>query len=603
MAAEFPPIGTALTRVISFVRGTRRVQKRREALMPDQPTVVGINRTQDGSIAVARGASTVISLQKERISRRKHHWGRLGDLPDRYLPRIPLLSEPVDLVVEGWSSDSEITNLAAYREELDRTLRLAPGAQVVRVSHHLSHLYSAFPPSPFDRAAGLVVDAQGSRVRDLTERVDLPAATTGDLLEVGSFYRCARGGRIECLAKQLWDGDWARPVGLGCFYALLTKMLWPEGEGNEGKVMGLAPFGDPDRLGLPDLEVRGHEVFIPDAWMAVFAQRDRYRYGSPDVSFTDAADLAAGGQRAFENALLRLVAWLHDRTGEENLAFAGGTALNCSANGRIIRESAFRRLFIPPSPHDGGTAVGCALYGLLACLGRESDFRWTNDFLGPEPDLAEIEAAVRNAPDDLTVERPDDLASSMVDLIERGRVIGLHQGRSESGPRALGNRSIIGDPRRPDMQDYINFEVKGREWFRPLAPLVLADHAEQIFDIDRPAPFMQYAADVRLPYRSRYPGITHVDGSARLQTVEPVNTPFLHGLLTAWHRRTGSPVLINTSLNGPGDPLTETPEQSIETLRKTNMHALALPPYLIRKRDEPPVPGEDWQRPGEHASG
>jgi len=185
-----------------------------------------------------------------------------------------------------------------------------------------------------------------------------------------------------------------------------------------------------------------------------------------------------------------------------------------------------------------------------------------------------------------------------VDLLARGRVVGLHQGRSESGPRALGNRSIIGDPRRSDMRDYINVEVKGREWFRPLATLVLADHAERLFDVDRPAPFMQYAADVRPEYRERYPGITHVDGSARLQTVEPLNTPFLYDVLSAWHERTGSPVLINTSLDGPGDPLTETPEQSIETLRKTNMHALAMPPYLIRKRSEPPVPGTDWQSPG-----
>jgi carbamoyltransferase len=565
--------------------------------MPAEPIVVGINRTQDGSIAVAQGRHTMISLQKERISRRKHHWGRLGDLPDRYLPRLPVLAQPVDLVVEGWSSDQEIDNYPAYRAELERTLRLAPRARVVRVSHHLTHLYSAYYPSPFDHAAGLVVDAQGSRVRDFTEAVALPAGTGGELLEVSSFYRCRRG-RVECLAKQLWNGDWARPVGLGCFYSLLTKMLWPEGEGNEGKVMGLAPFGDPDRRGLPDLDVRGHEVFIPQPWMAEFARRDRYRYfvdGSG--SFADCADLAAAGQRAFENALLLLVRRLHELTGERNLVFAGGTALNCSANGRIIRESAFEEVFIPPSPHDGGTAVGCALYGLIDCLGMESDFRWTNDFLGPEPDPAEVVAAVAELPDDLQAQRPSDLAAAIVDLLERGRVVGLHQGRSESGPRALGNRSILGDPRRDAMQDFINFEVKGREWFRPLAPLVLAEHADRIFDVDRPAPFMQYAADVRQPFRAEYPGITHVDGSARLQTVEPVQTPFLHELLTAWYERTGSPILINTSLNGPGDPLTETPQQSIDTLRKTNMHALALPPYLITKRAEPPVPGDGWQRP------
>jgi carbamoyltransferase len=565
--------------------------------MQDSTTVVGINRTQDGSIAVAVGDTEVYSLQKERLSRRKHHWGRLGDLSRLYLPRIPALRRPVDLVVEGWSSDSEIDNIEAYHAELRECLDLTEGARIVSVSHHLSHLYSAFPPSPFSSAAALVIDAQGSRVRNFTEPVDLPGNTDPELLEVSSFYRCDESG-MSCLAKQLWDGDWARPVGLGCFYSLLTKMLWPDGEGNEGKVMGLAPFGDPDSHGLGDLEVNGHEVFIPDEWLKAFEEKSRYAFFTEGTgSFADCANLAAAGQRAFERALLQLAGWLHEQTGLEHLVFAGGTALNCSANGRLVRESPFADVFIPPSPHDGGTAVGCALYGMMECLGRPSQFRWVNDFLGPELDADEVEQAVAALPDDLVVERPDDLLDAMVDLLEQGRVVALHQGRSESGPRALGNRTIIGDPRQPAMQDYINFEVKGREWFRPLAPLVLADHAEHIFDVDRPAPFMQYAADVRPEYRETYPGITHVDGTARLQTVEPVNTPFLHALLTRWHERTGSPVLINTSLNGPGDPLTESPTQSVETLRKTNMHALALPPYLVRKRNEPPVPGESWEQP------
>jgi carbamoyltransferase len=536
------------------------------------------------------------SLQKERISRRKHHWGRLGDLPDLYLPEMPLLKEPVDLVVEGYSSDTEIEHRGAYEEELRETLSLKEDARVVVVSHHLSHLYSAFYPSPFERAAGLVIDAQGSRVGDLTEQVTLPKGTGDDLLEVASFYRCERGGEIECLGKQLWDGDWARPAGLGCFYALLTKLLWPEGEGNEGKVMGLAPYGDSYVYGLPDLDVRGHEVFIPEEWMETFGQRDAYLYEPAGEGFARSADLAAAGQRVFEDALTKVVAWLHEQTGLDDLAFAGGTALNCSANGRLIRESPFRQVFIPPSPHDGGTAVGCALYGLIACLGVESGFRWTDDFLGPDPDESEITAAVESLPGGLVAEQPEDLLGAMVSLLESGRVVGLHQGRSESGPRALGNRSILGDPANPEMQDYINFEVKGREWFRPLAPLVLAEHAGRVFDVDRPAPFMQYAADVRPEHREGLPGITHVDGTARLQTVEESGTPFLHALLTRWHERTGSPILINTSLNGPGDPLTETPEQSIDTLLSTKMHALAMPPYLIRKREEPPVPGHSWER-------
>ena len=564
--------------------------------MTDAPVVVGINRTQDGSVAVTRGGDTVYSLQKERLSRRKHHWGRLGDLPDLYLGRLPLLDQPIDLVVEGWSSDSELDRIDEYHDELRRTLRLQPDARIVQVSHHVTHLYSAFYPSPFDVAAGLVVDNQGSRVRHFTDSVDLPEGTDPELLEVASYYRCERG-RVQCFAKQLWDGDWQRPVGLGCFYALLTKMLWPEGEGNEGKVMGLAPFGDPEAMGLPPLEVREHEVFIPDAWLKLFDDQDTYRWTGDPETFRPCADLAAAGQRAFEDALMQLIGWLKAQTGLDAFVFAGGCGLNCSANGRILREAPFRDVFIPPSPHDGGTAVGCAVYGLVDCLGVPSGFRWTNDYLGPETDPEEVEKAVADLADGLVAERPDDLAAAMVDLLERGHVVALHQGRSESGPRALGNRSILGDPRRRGMQDYINSEVKGREWFRPLAPLVLADHAERIFDVDRPAPFMQYAADVRPAYREELPGITHVDGTARLQTVEPVNTPFLHALLLAWYERTGSPVLINTSLNGPGDPLTETPAQSLATLQSTNMHALALPPFLIRKLEEPPVPGEGWERP------
>jgi carbamoyltransferase len=564
-----------------------------------EPRVVGINRTQDGSVAVARGPATVYSLQKERLTRRKHHWGRLGDLPNLYLARMAALREPVDLVVECFSSDDEIKHIDAYHQEVRDTLRFRGEPRIVTMSHHLSHLYSAFPPSPFASAAGMIIDGQGSPVRDFTEptvECGIGEETPPDLLEVSSFYRCERGRPPECFAKQLWDGDWDHPAGLGCFYYLLTRVMFT-GEGSEGKVMGLAPFGNPHAFGLPDLVVDGHRVLIPPEWLDVFADRDRFSHflGGPG-SFTDAADLAAEGQRAFETALLRVTAWLHEQTGAQNLVFAGGTALNCSANGRILRESAFDDVFIPPSAHDGGTALGCALYGMIECLGEPSEFRWTNDFLGPDPDASAVEAAVRSVAGDpaLLVEQPADLAATAAELLDLGYVVAVHQGRSESGPRALGDRSILGDARHPAMRDFINFRVKGREWFRPLAPLVLADAAPAIFDVDRPAPFMQLAIDVRPEHRDALPAITHIDGSARIQTVEPQNPPFLHALLTAFADRTGCPVLINTSLNGKGDPLTETPEGSFACLTGTQMHALLMPPFLVRKRDASPVP-RDWK--------
>ncbi|MDP9386909.1 MAG: carbamoyltransferase [Actinomycetota bacterium] len=560
--------------------------------MTSDVTVVGINRTQDGSIAVARGGSELYSLQKERVSRRKHHWGRLGDLPDLYLSRMPHLDEPVDLVVECYSSDTEFEKLDAYQDELRRVLRFSDGERVVRISHHFAHLYSAFYPSPFDEAAVMVIDAQGSRVKDFNERFEGDEDLDPELLEVSSFYRCRRG-RLECITKQVWDGDWNRPAGLGCFYSLLTRMLFPDGEGSEGKVMGLAPFGKPGTMGMPSLVVEDHRVFIPDEWMKLFEERDRFRFSGGQASFEECANLAAEGQHAFETALLAVTGWLGEQTGMRNLCFAGGTALNCSANGRLVRETAFDKVFIPPSPHDGGTAVGCAVFGLVECLGVDSEFRWVNDFLGPEPNPSELEQVVRELPPDLVVEKPDDLVERIVELLDTGRVVGVRHGRSESGPRALGNRSILADARNPRMQDFINSQVKGREWFRPLAPLVLLEAAPAIFDIDRPAPFMQFATSVRPEHRDRLPAITHVDGSARIQTVEPENTPFLHAILDRFSSRTGCPVLLNTSLNGKGDPVVETAREALDCLTTTAMHAMAMPPYLIRKRAEPPVPARD----------
>lgn len=572
--------------------------------MRPEPTVVGINRTQDGAVAVARGAGTLYTLQKERLSRRKHHWGRLGDLPTLYRPAMPALREPVDLVVECFSSDDEVKHIEAYHDEVRDTLAFRDEPRIVTISHHLSHLYSAFPPSPFDAAAAMVIDGQGSPVRDFTEACGYGEETPPDLLEVSSFYRWERGGQPECLAKQLWDGDWDHPTGLGCFYYLLTRVMFT-GEGSEGKVMGLAPFGRADAFDLPELVVDGHEVSIPREWLDLFGQEERFSHflngqslDGPG-SFQDAADLAAVGQRAFETALLRVTAWLRDRTGTPDLVFAGGTALNCSANGRILRESGFRDVFIPPSAHDGGTAAGCALYGLIECLGETAGFRWSDDFLGPEPEQAQLDEAVRTAESDpaLQVERPADdadLAGRVADLLAAGHVVAVHRGRSESGPRALGHRSILGDARHPAMRDFINFRVKGREWFRPLAPLVLAERAAEVFDVDRPVRFMQFAIDVRPEQRDALPAITHVDGTARIQSVEPEHTPFLHALLRAFDARTGCPVLLNTSLNGKGDPLTEHPADSLAVLTGTQMHALVLGDRLVVKRDAPPVP-PDWE--------
>ena len=559
--------------------------------MKPAPLILGINRTQDASICLLRGAQLQWAIQKERLTRQKHHWGRIGDLAEIYLPHLPGLDQPIDVLVECYSSDAEQDKLADYERELAATLTLAPGCQRLRISHHLAHVYSAFHPSPFDQAAVMIIDGQGSTVSALTEHWRGAAWVPGNWCEVASFYRADRE-RVMCIDKQVWNRDDQRLVGLGMFYFLLTQAIFP-GHGNEGKVMGLAPHGDPDALRLPPLHVEDWQVTIPQQWRDILAERGRFRYSAKDdPRFGDIAALAAAGQRAFEDALVKVARWLHAQTGEDNLCFAGGTALNCSANARLLQETPFKQVFIPPAPSDAGTALGCALYGLTQLAHQGCDFRWQHDYLGPEPTAAAIDAALA-ATTDLVVERiaaQETLCNRLAELLCQGKVVGLYQGRSEFGPRALGHRSILADPRPAHMRDWINHAVKLREWFRPLAPVVLLEHAHHYFGIAPPSPFMQFAAPVRPDAVATVPAVTHVDGTARLQTVGPADDPLLRALLRAFQQRSGVPVLLNTSFNGKDEPIVETPAQALATFRSTPMHVLAMPPYLVRKRAEPEAP-------------
>jgi len=567
--------------------------------MDDRPAVLGLNSGQNASLCLMQGGRLSWAIRKDHPRRRPDDSTPDG-LPEASAVQLPGLDRPPDIVIDCLSS-GEATRGATADGDDPAALVLAPSARRVRISQHLAQLYSAFHPSPFDEAAVMVI-GQGSPVTAFTEHWSGAAHTPGDWREVASFYTASRS-HVACIGKQVRDGGDAQLVGLGLFQFLLEQALFP-GAGREGKAMELAPYGAPAALGLPPLDVEDMAVGIPPAWRALLRERERFRFGGLDARFTDCANLAAAGQRAFEEALLEMAHWLYRQTGAGQLCFAGAPALNCAANARLLRATPFRRIFVPPAPGPAGAALGCAIYGTTELARARCDFRWTSDYLGPLPQPDDIEAALQGS-DDLVVEHTrgrEVLCARMLDLLCSGRVLALYQGRAEFGARALGHRSILADPRRERVRDWINARIKEREWFCPLAPVVPEERAPAFFDLGGPSPFMSFAVPVRREIAPMLPAVTHVDGSARLQTVGPDDDPLLRALLAGFEVRTGVPVLLNTSFCGRGkagsgtgvdahvETLVDTPFDAVAAFRRLPLHALAMPPYLVTKRREPGLP-------------
>lgn len=452
--------------------------------------------------------------------------------------------------------------------------------RVLFIEHHPVHAASAFFASPFEEAAILTVDGTGEWCTT--------AVGTG------------RGHRIELTHEIRW------PHSIGLLYSAVTAFLGFRVNSGEGKVMGLAPYGDPDRyLG----EFRKIIRTAPDGSFQLDLSYFRFQYKQQMVSrkFEETfgppripegpiddrhRDVAAALQRRVEEVLLQIARDLHRRTGARALCIAGGVGLNSVANGRILREGPFDEIFVQPASGDDGGALGAALYTYHQIFDRPRRWRMRHAYLGPAFTEAEIRGALEAA--GVAFERltPDDLVERVAGELEVGRIVGWFQGRMEYGPRALGARSILANPMIPGIQDRLNARVKHREAFRPFAPAVVAERARDFFDLDAPSPYMLLVAPVRPEWRSRLPGITHVDGSARVQTVEAEVAPLFHRLIEAFGRRTGVPVILNTSFNLRGEPIVCTPADAIDCYSRTEMDLLVLGPFVVT-RDRP---GQDGGR-------
>jgi carbamoyltransferase len=563
----------------------------------------------DAAAALLRDGVIVAACQEERLSRKKHD----SDFPSRavkyvlreagigpeQLDAVGFYDKPL-LKFERMLSTYIATfprSFGSFRKAMPLWIHeklwvpslirkeLKPYAgPILFAEHHMSHAASCFLVSPFPEAAILTVDGVGEWAT--------------------ASFGVGKGNDIQ-LFKEI-----RFPHSLGLLYSAFTYYLGFKVNSAEYKVMGLAPYGKPvhyDRIMKEMIHLNEDGSFKLD--MKYFS----YDYGltmtnglfneffggpprKPETWMTEREfDIAASVQKVCEEVVLRMVNYIHKETGLTNLCMAGGVALNCVANGRVIRETPMKNLFVQPAAGDAGGAVGVAHY-LYNTLEKQPRGRaWTHAYLGPEYKDAEIKEYLDGQGARHRQLTAQELPRRTAELIAQGNVVGWYQGRMEFGPRALGGRSILADPRDPKMRDTLNMKIKFREGFRPFAPSVLADRASEWFDIDCDSPYMLLVAQVR-EGKKVIPSVTHVDGSARLQTVTREESPLYYDVIKEFGNITGVPVIINTSFNVRGEPIVCTPHDAYLCFMRTNMDHLVLGSYLLDKKEQPPLREDvDWR--------
>ncbi len=451
---------------------------------------------------------------------------------------------------------------------------------VLFAEHHVSHGASSFFASPFEEAAILTVDG------------------------VGEWATTTQGyGKANSL--ELFH-EIHFPHSLGLLYSTVTGYLGFKVNSGEYKVMGLAPYGQPKYVDqvrklldvAPDGSFRlDMSYFDFDFGMRMANEKFFELFGrgprEPEGAMEDFhKDVARSLQEVLNEVMVLQARALHERTGSKNLCLAGGVALNCVANGHVLRETPFENVFTQPAAGDAGGALGVALWIHCMVLGNPRAWRMESAAWGPAFEADDIESVLQHYGARFSRFGDEaELCEATAGHIAEGKVVGWFQGRMEFGPRALGNRSILGDPRVVDMRDRINLKIKFREGFRPFAPSVLAEKADEWFDLrGHPSPFMQLVADV-LPDKRQVPAVTHVDGSARIQTVAGDQCPLYHRLLRSFEARTGCPLVINTSFNVRGEPIVCTPEDAFKCFVRTHMDVLVLGPFVLLKEQQGEFPG------------
>jgi carbamoyltransferase len=576
--------------------------------------ILGLNMFHaDASAAIILDGEIKFAIAEERLNRRKHFGGFPALAIQACLDAVGAKISDVEHVAVGQDSDANLAEKVRYalanpakilnfirlrqRKEAMRDVRsllasaLAVDASQLRfqehhLEHHIAHIASSYYCSPWEETAGFSYDGSGDFVSTMTAR--------------------CRGNEIEVLERVFL------PHSLGSFYTMICEFIGYTKYGDEGKVMGLAPYGNntycdavaqivkpkivKPRSGGFQLDLsyfkplgsnQGMQV-MPDGTVRLarhFSDRMEELFGEPRRPYSEITqrdmDLAFAMQHRFEEIFFHLLNDLHQRVALEELVFAGGCALNSVANGKIFDRTPFRRTYIQPAAGDEGLAIGAALHTYHSVLKRPRGHELRNSYLGPEFSDSRIRAALDRA--GLSFRQLDraPLLEAVAQEIADGNVVGWFQGRMEWGPRALGNRSIVAHPGLPNMKDVLNARIKHREWFRPFAPSILADYQHEYFEHDHPSPFMLHVYKIRPEKRGRLCAVNHVDNTGRLQTVARDENPLYYDLISAFFRKTGIPVLLNTSFN-ENEPIVCTPEEAIDCFQRTKMDVLAIGPFFVK---------------------
>jgi carbamoyltransferase len=601
--------------------------------------VLGISAFyHDSAAALVEDGRIVAAAQEERFTRKKHDsrfpvhainycltegstglggiervvfydkpFLKFERLVETYLTFAPHGFKSMSMAVPLWLREKLF-----LKDLLQKELRKLDGSdgwnkELLFSEHHLSHAASAFFPSPFEEAVILTMDGVGEW------------ATTSAAI--------GKGGSLE-VHKEIHF-----PHSLGFLYSAFTYYTGFKVNSGEYKVMGLAPYGEPkyaDKILEHLVDVKADGSFRLDqsyfdycAGLTMTNGKFDDLFGGPprkpeQLLVQRHMDLAASVQAVTDEVVLRLTRALRAETGIRNLCLAGGVALNCVANGKVLRDARFDRVYIQPASGDAGGALGAALVGYHMQLGQGRQVNgdaMRGAYLGPEYKQPDIEARLKGCGAKFDVLSDTALIDTCARDLAQGKALGWFQGRMEFGPRALGNRSILGDPRSPDMQKTLNLKVKYRESFRPFAPSVLRERVSDWFEIDSDSPYMLLVADVvksrrremtaeqqqlfgidklNVP-RSDIPAVTHVDYSARIQTVHRDTNPRYYALLSAFERNTGCPILVNTSFNVRGEPIVCEPEDAFRCFMGSELDVLAVGDCYLRKEDQDPALKQNYE--------